>query len=130
MDTATQRLPYFWLDIWLCYFYCEFTGSPCIICLKACSDASGSAWAGSSAYRLSQYDASGALTIIRDFMACSVDSPVIQVADRLELPVRCAIQHIFLESGCSELCRVAVLDLINGTLITEIIADPVCFVMA
>lgn len=47
--------------------------------------------------------ASGALTIIGDFVARSVDSPPIQVAGRLELPVRCAIQHILLESGCSEL---------------------------
>lgn len=36
-------------------------------------------------------------------MARGVDPPVIQVAGRLELPVRRAIDHVFLERSCSEL---------------------------
>jgi hypothetical protein len=61
-------------------------------------------------------------------MARRIDPPVIQVADRLELPVRCAIQHIFPERGCSELRRVDVFNLINGAFIAEIVADPVCLI--
>lgn len=68
----------------------------------------------------------GALTVVGNFVASFVHAEEVQVANRLELAIRLAIDGVLGKLRGLELGAVRVVDGVNHELATVPVANPVC----